>query len=260
MRDVYISLTSIPTRIDILRKCLDSLLKQSYPIKSIILTIPTRTLRSKAKTVIPDYLYESPYKEKVIIVQPKKDYGPVMKYIGGYNVITKNSLVFVCDDDQQYHKNLVKKLVKRHNALPINEQKETVVTASGYTILTTHEAWGFGSVLLPYDTIQLVRQKVVNSSRHVRKCCQLVDDNWVSIILKKYGIRIVNMKIGNEKFSNGKMLCPEDGLALTTNRVKDIIACTYAIDHENYYPLVALVLFILFIIVIIVNYYWISYM
>lgn len=260
MQDVYISLTTVPTRTEILINCLDSLLKQSYPIKGIILTIPKRSLRTGVKTIIPEYLYEFPYKDKIKIVQPNKDYGPIMKYIGGYNLLYPNSLIVVCDDDQQYNKGLVKKLVKRYNMLCDSEKENTVVTASGYKLLTTDVAWGYGSLLLNYNTIRLIRKKVINSSKYVRKSCQLVDDNWVSIILKRNGIKIINMNIGNEKFLNNKMLCPKDGLALTTNRINDIIACTYAIDHENTYPVVASILVVLFIIIIIVNYYWISYL
>lgn len=259
MREVFISLTSIPTRKDILKKCLDSLLEQSYNVKSIILTIPTKTMRTKKKTIIPEYLHEYPYKDKVIVVRPKKDYGPIMKYIGGYKNITPNSLVFVCDDDQQYHKNLVKKLVKKYDNLNIKDQG-IVITASGCTLLTTDVVYGYGSVLLSYNTIQLIRQQVINASNYVRKSCQLVDDNWVSIILKKNGIRVINMRMGNEKFSNGNALCPDDGLSLTTNRANEVIGCTYAIDHENTYPIVALILFVLFIVIIIVNHYWMSYL
>jgi hypothetical protein len=259
MSKVYISLTTISSRVILLRKCLDSLLDQDYPVEKILLTIPQRSLRGNRIEEVPSYLLKSPYKDKVKIIRPRKDYGPITKYIGGYKYIPKQSLVFVCDDDQRYSSDLVSKLVNKYKSLPHNHQDKSVVTASGTTIICTDVVYGHGSLLIPSHIIRLIRDSVISSTQYVRDCCQMVDDNWVSIILKKNGISVINMNMDSERYITGEPIAPEDGLAFTTNRCMDIAKCTYAIDHENTYPIVALILFVIFIITITINYYYVSY-
>ena len=38
-----------------------------------------------------------------------------------------------------------------------------------------------------------------------------------------------------------------------TNRYKDILVCTYAIDHENSYPIISLIVVVIFIIALILS-------
>jgi len=251
MKPVFISLTTISSRLDQLRKCLDSLINQTHSVEQILLTIPLQSMRGERIKELPDYLFRSPYKNKVTVIRPKKDYGPIMKYIGGYKHLKPNSLVFVCDDDQEYHRKLVRRLVDRYNKLDFWEQRKTVITASGTTILSTDTVYGHGSVLVPYDAVKIIRKSVLNSTFYVKRSCQRVDDNWVSIILKRNQIKVINMNLEKERFANGYPENPKDGLSQTTNRVMDVLYCTYAIDNENMFPLVALVLFFVFIIVIV---------
>ena len=254
--NVYISLTSIPTREKILRKCLDALMKQKYPIKRILITIPQKSLRSGECFDVPSYLYDSPYKDIVTVIRPKKDYGPISKYIGGYKYIDKNSVVFVCDDDQRYHPNLVGKLVDRYNKLEHNKKDRTVITSLGEKLLTTHIVYGFASLLLPSKVIDIIRNSVMKSSNHVKTSCQFVDDHWVSIMLKKNSIKVINMNIPpKQRYIDGKIYNPSDGLCSNTDRWSDVIKCTCAIDLENTYPIIALILVVLFVLFIIIYYY-----
>ena len=245
MFDVYISLTTIPTRAKILKRCLNSLLNQTYPIKKIILTIPQITLRSQTKQDIPPFLTEFPYNQ-IEIYHPKRDYGPVMKYIGSSNFISSNerSLVYVCDDDQQYQPDLVQRLVNKYT---LNQGK--VITANGKTILFTPTIYGHASILLPSKVIKLITDEVLRSSVRTRKSCQLVDDNWVSSIIKHNQIEIVNMNLGYDKlYINAKVYNPDDGLSKTTSRWKDILYCSQEVDKTNYYSFLMIILIIFFLI------------
>lgn len=241
--DVYASLTTIPSRGKILKKCLDSLINQVHPIKKILLTIPIKSLRTGEKMEPPSYLYAHPYDKMVKIIRCKKDYGPVMKYIGGYKELPKKSLVFICDDDQQYNHNVVNRLVDRYN-----QDEGSVVCGDSYTIFTTNTVRGIGSIIMNQSTIKTIRYNIINSSKYVKKSCQNVDDNWVSAILKRNNIKVIKLNLTNyQRYIGGKTYNPDDGLASNTNRYKDIVVCTYAIDHENNYPIVALIVVIMFI-------------
>ena len=256
MTEVFVSLTTIPSRTNNLKRCIDSLIHQEYPITKIFLTIPERTLRTNQKVLIPEFLRESPYDKWVTIIRPKKDYGPIMKYIGCYKEINDDSAVFICDDDQEYHPKLIKRLMKRYD----DYGSSSVITAMGATILTTDTVYGHAGLIVPSYVIPIIRCEVLRSNKYIRKSCQLVDDNWVSIIFKRNDISVINLKLTNDQ----RYICgindPSDGLSKTTNRMGDVMRCTYAIDHTNTFPVVALILFILFIVIILVNYYYISYL
>lgn len=258
MEEVFVSLTTIPSRMDLLKKCIDSLIHQKYPITKIFVTIPLRTLRTGKRVDVPSFLSESPYDKWVTVIRPKKDYGPIMKYIGPYKYLRpagNDCAIFVCDDDQEYHPKLIKKLMKKYDG----SGGVSVITAMGTTILTTDVVYGHAGVLVPSYAISIIRNEVLRSSSYIKQCCQLVDDNWVSIIFKRNNISVINMKMGDEKYING-VNNPSDGLCKTTDRMCDILKCTYAIDHSNTFSVVALVLVLLFIIIIVVNYYYISYL
>lgn len=256
MTEVFVSLTTIPSRTDYLKRCLDSLIHQEYAITQIFLTIPERTLRTGQRVSVPEFLSESPYDKWVTVIRPKKDYGPIMKYIGSYKHVTKDSAIFICDDDQEYHPTLVKKLMQKY----ISHGETSVITAMGETILTTNTVFGHAGVIVPAYTIPIIRNEVLRSNKYIRKSCQLVDDNWVSIIFKKYNIKVINMGLSEkERYIHG-VNSPSDGLCKTTNRMGDVMRCTYAIDHTNTFPVVALILFLLFVLIVVVNYYYVSYL
>lgn len=254
MTEVFVSLTTIPSRTNNLQKCLNSLIHQQYPVTKILLTIPERTLRTGQKVNVPEFLKESPYDKWVTVVRPKKDYGPIMKYIGCYKHINEDSAIFICDDDQEYHPTLIKKLMLKYISLG----ETRVITAMGETILTTDTVFGHSGVIVPAYAIPIIRNEVLRSNKYIRKSCQLVDDNWVSIIFKKYNIKVTNLKLSEkERYVDG-VNSPSDGLCKTTNRVGAVMKCTYAIDHTNTFPVIALILFLLFILIIILNYYYVS--
>ena len=102
--DVYISLTTIPSRIKrVLRENLEDLLLQTYPVKGIIITIPRSNMRGQAvDTTLPEWLQEEPFASRVTILQPEQDFGPILKYIGGKDIVPPGAWVFACDDDQRY--------------------------------------------------------------------------------------------------------------------------------------------------------------
>ena len=203
--NTYVSLTTISSRLDILKDCLDSLIHQSYPITKIFVTIPKRSMRGQKITDIPGYLYKQPYSDYVKVVRPGKDYGPIMKYIGSSSYVGSNDLIMVCDDDQRYHKHLLKTLIDKYhdNKCANNKGNNKVITSSGYKILCTDVAWGMGGLLMNGKTIKLIRDRVTKSSNYVKNSCQQVDDNWVAIILKRNNIPIYNLNLGDKRFVKG---------------------------------------------------------
>nr|QBK91600.1 MAG: hypothetical protein LCPAC302_02200 [Pithovirus LCPAC302] len=234
---------------------------QNYRIRQILITIPKKCLRSDVDIDIdlPKYLFKKPYSNLITIVRPEKDYGPVMKYIGGYKHLTDNSLVFVCDDDQEYRSDLVSTLVNRYNRIEYNKEN-TVICTRRYRFISTDTVWGVYSLLLPFRLIKKIRCNILRSSRYIKQCCQMVDDNWVSIILKHLNVKIVNMNMDKSDIFYKPEKVSSDSLHQNTDRISKIIKCTHAIDQSNIYPIITGIVFIIFVLAVIVNYYYTQYL
>lgn len=250
---VYASLTSIPSRMGLIKKCLDSLIGQEYGIEKIILTLPLKNLRQQNTSYkIPKYLHEYPYKNKVIISRPETDYGPVMKYIGGKGIIPDNSLVFVCDDDQEYRPNLVSRLVSKY--VKHDHTKPTVVASLCYRFLLTTTVNGYGGLLFDSKLVNMLYTKITNSNKRTRSACQFVDDNWVSITCKQMGIKIRSLGLTKDDIHLNGHKEPDDGLGKMGGKIgryKNICNCSYTVDDTNY---LFVIILILFLIIIVINY------
>ena len=78
--NIYISLSTIPPRINNLENVLKSLQNQTIKVNKIFINIPISFKRFKnSKLVIPDFIKKM---DNVVIYYIKKDYGPASKFIG----------------------------------------------------------------------------------------------------------------------------------------------------------------------------------
>lgn len=249
-KSVYVSITTTPSRLDIIENCLRSLLEQDYPVEKIIVTLPLETLRKRNQVniKIPE-LFSNPEFSKVILHRPQKDYGPVMKYIGPNGIIPANRLVFVCDDDQIYKPDLVRRLVTEYEILN-RKYQHLIITARGYQIFLTPTLAGFSGVMINSNYIPLFYDAVMNADQTTKSACQLVDDNWVSIIARKAGIQVVNLNLDTDQvLVVGWRPIRANGLNLTTDRKLDIINCTRVADTSNFAIIVLLVISIIITLV-----------
>ena len=97
---VYISLTTIPSRVNLIEPTIQSLLAQTYEITQIFVCIPMNNMRGEVSLLtLPEFLENNP---KITVTRPEIDHGPIMKYIGSLDQIPLDSFVFICDDDMIY--------------------------------------------------------------------------------------------------------------------------------------------------------------
>ena len=167
---VVASLTTIPSRIPSLSKTLDSLLSQ---VDHVYVSIADSYLRfGGASITIPPELQTEKYSEKVTFVKGP-DYGPASKYLGTLSALPSQTWVFVCDDDQVYHPQLITNMLRKITRLGVyqNRYEKIKETSSGglihgYTGLMIH-----GSHLTDLPTFPLP------------DCARYVDDQWMSAYL-----------------------------------------------------------------------------
>lgn len=102
---IVASLTTIPPRFELCRKTLDSLLPQ---VERIYLSIPESYSRFPGVVELPEFLAEPGY-ARVSVVRPP-DSGPATKYLGALPQTPEDAWIFVCDDDQEYHPDLIARM------------------------------------------------------------------------------------------------------------------------------------------------------
>lgn len=166
---VVASLTTIPPRIDNeCRLALDSLMSQ---VDQVYLSV-SQNYKRFGELILPHYLQEEPYVSKVTVVMGE-DYGPASKYLGALeHILPQNDWVFVCDDDQEYHETLVKRMSETATNINCVYQNRHGVfgmygTQGGYI-------HGFVGLFIYSSNLQHLR------TFPLPECARFVDDQWMS--------------------------------------------------------------------------------
>jgi hypothetical protein len=164
---VVASLTTIPSRETSCRLAIDSLLPQ---VDRIYLSVSDNYKRFGTGWVKPAYLDEAPYSSKVRIVYTE-DRGPATKYVGALDVIPVYTWTFVCDDDQEYHPHLIRRMKERFAELAVyqNHYDSILRKTSGGIV------HGYVGLCVNTGILGKLRAHPLPPSAH------FVDDQWMSI-------------------------------------------------------------------------------
>jgi hypothetical protein len=107
---VVVSLTTIPSRGEILRKCLEALTAQRFQPDEILLCLPSFSRREQVAYEAPAWLSEFP---RVRVVSCEQDWGPATKLLGALRAIDDpDTIIITVDDDVTYESCLIEKLVR----------------------------------------------------------------------------------------------------------------------------------------------------
>lgn len=112
---VVASLTTMPTRYDVLAKTIDSIRAQTRPPDMIYLTLPEYSARRNVKyPPLPAELAQY-----VTVVTPIKDYGPICKIFGGLvSESDPETIIITFDDDVIYPPNLIAAFLEKATCNP----------------------------------------------------------------------------------------------------------------------------------------------
>ena len=100
---IYVSLSTIPSRINTIHKSIDSLINQSVKPDKIFLNIPLDFKRFKEKILDKDI----PKLPDIVEITRCDDCGPGTKLLGSINKLKKDSLIILADDDQIYENYMI---------------------------------------------------------------------------------------------------------------------------------------------------------
>ena len=188
---VYVSLTTIPSRIHLIRDNLMILAHQTYKnCKGILLVVPENNIRGfKWDQELPAWLQEIP---NLQVVRPIHDRGPIMKYIGAVmdNKIPADAWMFICDDDIEYKPNAVEIFVDGLNQTTFSEK--TIVSHNDsrtsfmwvYGVEPESLITGFAGVLVHQNFAHDILRELPPK---MSECCTRIDDDMVTAIAKRLG-------------------------------------------------------------------------
>ena len=119
---VYLTLTTIPTRLNSkypedIRRCLDSLLNQTYTDFEIHLNIPSKLKYTQEEYIIPDWLKEKQEEDsRLKVFTGLEDLGPVTKvFYTVPRVKNPEDFIIVVDDDIIYDERMVQEQLNNQN-------------------------------------------------------------------------------------------------------------------------------------------------
>jgi hypothetical protein len=198
---LIISLTTIPSRINLLEPVLDSILNQTVKPDLIYINIPVKYNRFENCSEIPKFIKN---KEKVKIHYLDKDYGPATKFIGSLlnSEISKDDVIIVTDDDVIKRPHWISKLLLCHkpNKICCFEERNL-----GKNII-----WGYLGYIFRKDIFDV--NNLLKFYEDIKDNCILVDDHWLTGYCHHRKIPIYNIPISSSKEINKTLIEGNDSL------------------------------------------------
>ena len=209
---VVASFTTIPSRINYCNLVIDSLINQ---VNHIYISICNNYRRFGIFNTIPEFLFNEPYKSKVTIVY-SNDYGSPTKYIGPLHKIEYSQWIFFCDDDQEYHSDIINKMKNNLSKIGVYQNRYNIVKTGsggiihGYVGNISHRSFLENLLIFP-----------------VTEAARIVDDQWMSIYYFLNNINIYPSGIEDyntifKELCNGHEKIGNDSLSGLGNRDSSI--------------------------------------
>ena len=192
--NIYISLTTIPSRSKNILYTVNSILNQKINPQKIFITISTKNLREEnINYQLPDVINNHPLIE---IITSEKDNGPINKLYGGIlKCKNDNDIIITVDDDSIYNRNMIKNIYEQSKIY-----KEQVIGTIG-RIKYNKKIFGYNQkipckvkLLEGYGGVGY-RKKFFNiqdiNTSGLEKEVIFNDDIHISYILKNKGIDLI---------------------------------------------------------------------
>jgi hypothetical protein len=186
--NIYISLTTSPTRIDKIEHLLKSLSEQTIKPYKIVLNLPhvfKRTNQTFDK--IPEFINKYP----LVQINRVDDIGPITKIIGSLNVVENpEDIIISVDDDIKYNENMIEILTEIGTIFP-----NAAVTGTTFILDENIDGIQYVKLVEGYGGV-LYRKKFfdnfnVDELNKMDKVCFFADDLIISNHLSKNKIKMI---------------------------------------------------------------------
>jgi len=193
---IYVSITTIPNRVENLHKSVDSLLKQSQQPDKIFINIPYKYRRFKETiddSTIPKFA------DSRVEITRCEDYGSGTKLLGSLNKFKKNSLIILVDDDNFYADYMIERFYHYYSIAPENAYSFYVHPLGKFGVGQGADGFAINSNFL--DEVKKFYDLVIDSKEDLL----IHDDLWISFYLfyiKK--VKILSLRSDLKKNRNNQ--------------------------------------------------------
>lgn len=196
---VFVSLTTIPSRLPQITRTINSLVNQSRKPDKIFLNIPRR-YNLRFKHVITDDMIPKFDSDLVEVVRCVEDYGPGTKLMGNINFLKaeKDAIVILVDDDFAYDPRMVEQV-----EATISKNKHIGTAGAMKHIMNYYIGAAWQSFAFPTHFLS----KIDDFYKLIRHDPQILhhDDYWISFYLHYMGIRkLIKLKLNNINVQHDK--------------------------------------------------------
>jgi len=171
---IYVSISTIPQRLNNLKQSIESLLNQTKKPDKIFINIPYKYKRFNE--IIKDNQIPR-FDSNIVEVTRCEDCGPGTKLIGSLDKMEKNSLLILADDDHTYEDYMIEKFFYFYSKAPNNAYSFYVHPLGNFGI--GQGADGFAINTDHLEGIKVFYNKVVKNYKELF----LYDDLWISYFL-----------------------------------------------------------------------------
>ena len=193
---IYVSLTTIPSRVKSLNKSVESLLKQICKPDKIFINVPTKYRRFKE---ILEEEHIPKFKDSRLEITRCEDFGPGTKLLGSLKKIKRDSLIILADDDHVYEDYMIEKFNYFYSKAPENAYSFYVHPLKNFGVGQGADGFAINSNLL--DGVEKFYIEVVKKNEDLF----IHDDLWISFFLfyvKK--VKILSLQSHLRKNEYGK--------------------------------------------------------
>lgn len=230
-KKIIVSLTTIPSRLNLIIPVINSIINQTLPPDEIVLVLPQKSFREAKDDNSDPYDFtvaiDRCIKENnITLLRPEKDYGPIMKILPAILREKENktdNIIISIDDDKVYFNNTIEDLVncyKRTNSvcarkgsillfntddidnLSRQHISENPLRSADYneTDKQINFIYGTGGVLYCPSFFNDNILEEVEKIEKLHKEALFVDDVFLSVLLMKNNIKMFIAKTEKNEF------------------------------------------------------------
>ena len=216
--NVYVSLTTIPSRFNNVHKTIESLVHQTYTPTKVFLNIPRQYVRFPEQTIADEDIekLKSQFSDILCVNRVDKDYGPGTKLVGIPDyVIQEDAFVIIVDDDVHYNSYMIEGHMKTY--MKDRELSRPVKKVYGTDFVDMYGKFQMiqvvGSMGIPSGSLKHFKMYAIFISNF--ETLFFVDDLWITYYFVKKGYEISKVApIEGVEVSPNTFTTTIDGLVL----------------------------------------------
>ena len=182
---LFVALTTLPSRLELMRPTLDSLLGQTHRPDRILLSLPHWSRREACAYPRPEWLLG--YAPVLEVVTCDEDLGPGTKLLGCLHRVAQPACLVLVDDDLHYHPYFLETLYSHQ--IEDTRSSFSFWTYSNPPFTVGQGADGFSFYSPNLDGVRAFAERALQSP-----ALRLVDDLWISAYLARRGVAVKSLK------------------------------------------------------------------